>query len=158
MLARRSLRTKLVAALSAALLPVLALSAWYAVTEQRRADLRKEEAMATAAQLAAARYHELIEGSHRLLVAACSEDAVRESAKPDATPAAVNRCAAYLARVLEQFPKQYSAALVTDEQGMARCSSMPAAVGVGFSDRDSFRAVRDSKAFTLGAQVASRLA
>jgi two-component sensor histidine kinase len=60
--------------------------------------------------------------------------------------------------VLDQFPKQYSAALVTDEQGRARCSSMPTAVGVGFSDRDVFRAVRDSKAFMLGAQVASRLA
>src|SRR5258708_2427775 len=140
MLARRSLRTKLVAALTAALLPALALSAWYAVSEQRKADLRKEEAMAATAQLAAARYRELIEGSHRLLVAVCSEDAVRESATADATPAAVNRCQTYLARVLDQFPKQYATALVTDEQGVARCSSMPGALGVGLSDRDVFRA------------------
>ncbi len=158
MLARRSLRTKLVAAVTAALLPVLALSAWYAIIEQRRADLRKEEAMATAAQLAAARYRELIEGSHRLLVAVCSEDAVRESANPEATPAGINRCEAYLTRVLEQFPKQYSEALITDGQGMARCSNIPTAVGVSFSDREVFRMVRDTKAFALGAQVASRLA
>jgi hypothetical protein len=158
MLARRSLRTKLVAAVTAALLPVLALSAWYAIIEQRRADLRKEEAMATAAQLAAARYRELIECSHRLLVAVCSEDAVRESANPEATPAGINRCEAYLTRVLEQFPKQYSEALITDVQGMARCSNIPTAVGVSFSDREVFRMVRDTKAFALGAQVASRLA
>ena len=158
MLARRSLRTKLVAAVTAALLPVLALAAWYAIIEQRRTDLRKEEAMGTATQLAAARYRELIEGSRRLLVAVCSDDAVRESANPDATPAGINRCEAYLARVLEQFPKQYVAALVTDGQGMARCSSMPTAVGVSFADREVFRVVRDTKAFAVGAPVASRLA
>ena len=158
MLARWSLRTKLVAAVTGALLPVLALFAWYAIVEQRRADLRKEESMATAAELAAARYRELIEGSHRLLVAVCSEDAVRESANLDATPAGINRCEAYLGRVLAQFPKQYSEAMVTDRQGMARCSSIPTGVGVNFSDREVFRMVRDTKAFALGAQVASRLA
>jgi two-component sensor histidine kinase len=157
MLARRSLRTRLVAAVTVALLPVLCLSAWYAVIEQRRADSRRSETLAAAAQLAAAHYRELIEGSHRLLVAACSEESVRQSVNPDATPASINRCEAYLARVLDSFPKQYSSALVTDEEGVARCSNVPTAVGVGFSDRDVFRAVRDAKSFTLGAQIASRL-
>lgn len=92
MLARRSLRTKLVAAVTVALLPMLGLAAWHAVIEQRRDDRRRGEAVAAAAQLAAARYREVIEGSHRLLVAACSEDAVRQSVNPDAAPATINRC------------------------------------------------------------------
>ncbi|MGH8432102.1 MAG: PDC sensor domain-containing protein, partial [Solimonas sp.] len=158
MLARRSLRTKLVAAVTAALLPIVALAAWHAMAEQRRDDLRRGEAVAAAVQLAAARYRELIEGSHRLLVAACSEDAVRQSASPDPAPATINRCEAYLGRVLGEFPGQYAAALVTDERGIARCSSLPTAVGVSFSERETFRMVRDTKAFSMGAQVASRLA
>lgn len=158
MLARRSLRTKLVAAVTAALLPILALAAWHAVAQQRRDDVRRGEAVAAVAQLAAARYRELIEGSHRLLLAACSEDAVRQSASPDPAPAAINRCEAYLGRVLGELPGQYAAALITDDRGIARCSSLPTAVGVNFSDRETFRMVRDTKGFSMGAQVANRLA
>jgi two-component sensor histidine kinase len=158
MLARRSLRTKLVAAVTVALLPVLALSAWYAVVEQRRTDLRRTDLVASAAQLAAARYRELIEGTHRLLVATCSEDTVRQSANPDSSPAILSQCEAFLGRVLEEYPGQYAGALVSDEQGMGRCSTNPGAIGVSFADREIFRMVRESKAFSLGAQVASRMA
>jgi two-component sensor histidine kinase len=158
MLARRSLRTKLVVAVVVATLPALALSAWRAMDEQRRADIRKGEAVAATAELAAGRYRELIEGSHRLLEAACAEKAVRDSANPDGAPADINRCEAYLSRVVEKFPNQYSSAIVTDAQGVARCSSLPTAVGIGLSDREIFRLVRDTKAFALGAQVASRVA
>jgi two-component sensor histidine kinase len=157
MLARRSLRTKLAVAVAVAMLPALALSAWHAGEEQRHADIRKSEAVAATAELAAARYRELIEGSRRLLEAACAESAVRRSADPDAAPADINRCESYLTSVLEKFPKEYSSALVTDAQGVARCASLPTAVGMGFSDREIFRLVRDTKAFALGAQVASRV-
>ena len=92
MLARRSLRTKLAVAVTVAVLPALALSAWHAVEEQRNADIRKSETVAATAELAAARYRELIEGSRRLLEAACAESAVRRSADPDAAPADINRC------------------------------------------------------------------
>ncbi len=157
-MARRSLRTKLTVAVIVAVLPALALSAWQAVDRQRNADLRKSEAIAATAELAAARYRTLIEGSRRLLEAVCAEDAVRQSANPDAPPAEINRCEAYLTNVLGKFPREYSSALVTDAEGVARCATLPTAVGVGFSDRDIFRLVRDTKAFALGAQVASRVA
>jgi len=73
-MARRSLRTKLIAAVIVAALPALALSAWQAVDQQRNADLRKSETVAATAELAAARYRTLIEGSRRLLEAVCAED------------------------------------------------------------------------------------
>jgi two-component sensor histidine kinase len=158
MLARRSLRTKLAVAVTAAVLPALALSAWQAVEQQRNAEIRKSEAVAATAELAAARYRELIEGSRRLLEAACSENAVGQSANPDAAPAEINRCEAYLTSVLEKFPREYSSAIVTDDQGVARCATLPTAIGVSFSDREVFRLVRDTKAFAIGAQVASRVA
>ena len=156
-MARRSLRTKLTVAVIVAVLPALALSAWQAVEWQRNADIRKSQSVAATAELAAARYRELIEGSRRLLEAACSENAVRQSANPEAAPAEINRCEAYLKGVLQKFPKEYSSAAVTDEQGVARCATLPTAVGVGFSDREIFRLVRDTKAFALGAQVVGRV-
>ncbi len=52
MLARWSLRAKLVAVVTVALLPVLALSAWYSADEQRKTDLRRVQAVASAAELA----------------------------------------------------------------------------------------------------------
>jgi two-component sensor histidine kinase len=158
MLARRSLRTKLIVALSLALLPLLAFSGWYSVVEQHHADQRREQAMATAAELAAARYSERIEGSRQLLAAVCQEEAVLQSGTGEAPPSNVNRCEAYLARVLESFPKEYSSAIVTDEQGVARCANVQTAIGVSFADRQIFRLVRDTRAFSVGGQTASRLA
>jgi two-component sensor histidine kinase len=114
--------------------------------------------MAAAAELAAARYRELIEGTRRLLLAVCSEDSVRLSGDSQASPTDVNRCEAYLSRVLEEFPREYSSALITDEQGVARCATLPTAIGVGFSDREIFRLVRDARSFVVSSQVASRLA
>ena len=157
-MARRSLRTKLTVAVVVAVLPALALSAWQAVDRQRNADLRKNETVAATAELAAARYRTLIEGSRRLIEAVCAEDAVRQSANPDAPPTEINRCEAYLTNVLGTFPREYSSALVTDAEGVARCATQPTALGVGFADREVFRLVRDTKAFTIGAQVASRVA
>ena len=131
-MARRSLRTKLTVAVIVAVLPALALSAWQAVDRQGNIELRKSETVAATAELAATRYRTLIEGSRRLLEAVCAENAVRQSANPDAPPTEINRCEAYLTNVLGKFPRDYSSALVTDAEGVARCAS-PA-------DRDRRRA------------------
>src|SRR3981189_279633 len=157
-MARRSLRTKLTVAVIVAVLPALAPSAWRAVDRQRAADLRKSEAVAATAELAAARYRTLIEAPRRLLEAVWAEDAVRQSANPDASPTEINPSEAYLPNGLGKFPREYSSALVTDAEGVARCATQPTALGVGFTDREVFRLVRDAKAFTIGAQVASRVA
>lgn len=157
MLAGWSLRTRLVVVVTIALLPVLALSAWYAVREQRMDGVRHAEAVATAAELVVARHHEIIEASRRLLVAMCEEDTVRLSASPNASAADINRCEAYLGQVLQKFPNEYSSAFVTDAQGTARCASSPTAVGMGFADREIFQLVRDTRKFTVGSQLASRV-
>jgi two-component sensor histidine kinase len=157
MLARWSLRSRLVAVVTIALLPVLALAAWHAVDEQRTTEQRRGEAMVAAAELVASRHRELIEGSRRLLIGVCAADAVRLSANPDATPADINRCEAYLGQVVQMFPNEYSSALVTDSQGVVRCSNVPTAVGIGFADREIFRLVRETRKFAIGAQVASRV-
>jgi two-component sensor histidine kinase len=157
MLARRSLRTKLIATVLVAFLPLLGFATWQAVDRGRQADLRAQHDREAVARLAAGRYRELIESSRRLLEAACAEDAVRDAALPDATPATVNRCEGYLARVMEGFSGQYSSVMVTDADGVARCSSMPTAVGIGFGDREVFRAVRETRSFILGQPIASRV-
>ena len=157
MLAGWSLRTRLVVVVTIALLPVLALAALYAVREQRAGQVRHAEAVVAAAELVVARHRELIEASRRLLVAMCEEDTVRQSANPDAAAADINRCEAYLRQVLQKFPNEYSSAFVTDAAGTARCSSAPTAVGLGFSDREIFRLVRETGKFAVGAQLASRV-
>jgi two-component sensor histidine kinase len=158
MLAHWSLRSRLVAVVTLALLPVLALSAWHAVAEQRRTEVHRVAAVVAAADLAVARHRQFIESSRRLLMALCTEDDVRSSAGVDAAPSEIGQCEAYLGNVLLMFGDEYAQALVTDAKGVARCSSMPAAVGLEFADREVFRLVRDTRKFVIGAQVASRLA
>ena len=82
-MARWSLRTKLLAATAIALLPVLVLACWRTYADVRAAKGRQADAVAAAAELAVSRHRELIEGSHRLLLAACANDAVRKSAEFD---------------------------------------------------------------------------
>ena len=157
MLAGWSLRTRLVVVVTIALLPVLALSAWYAVREQRVTQSRHAEAVDAAAALVVARHRELLEATRRLLVAICEEDAVRQSANSDVSAADINRCEAYLGQVLQKFPNEYSSAFVTDAAGTARCSNAATAVGMSFSDREIFRQVRETRRFTVSAQLASRV-
>ena len=157
MLARWSLRSRLVAIVTVALLPVLALTAWYAVTAQQRFEQRRATVVVDTAELVVARHRELIEGSRRLLVGMCAAASIRSSATPDAPPADINRCENYLGRVVQAFPQDYSSAAVTDAQGMVRCSSTPTLVGSSLADREVFRVVRDTGRFAIGQQVASRV-
>src|SRR5437764_6044281 len=155
-MARWSLRANLLAATSIALLPILAFACWRTFEDIRAAQSRRADAVAAAAELAVSRHRELIEGSHRLLLAACATEAVRKSAEPTATPADIDECGAYLAGLVRKFPAEYSAVVVTDAGGVARCASTRAAVGTSFADRDIFNLVRDTMGFTIGAYTASR--
>ena len=157
MLARWSLRTKLALLVTAVFLPVIGLAAWQADSETRIAERQRSEAVATAAELAVSRYSVLIEGTRRLLVAACSDDAVMKSAGAGAAQADITGCEVYFARILQAFPAEYSSVLVTDDKGVARCSSTVNVIGMGFSDREIFRQVRDTKVFSVGTQIASRV-
>lgn len=156
-MARWSLRTKLVAVTALALLPVAAISGWRAYDDARLAQALHAEDASTVADLAAGRYHELMEGSRRLLIAACEGDAVKRALEPASTVADAQHCDGYLAQVLQKFPSDYSAAIVVDPLGIGRCGSMPAARGMNFSDRELFRLVKTSLAPAIGANVASRV-
>ena len=158
MLSRWSLRSRLAAAVTMALLPIVAVSAWHALAEQRRSEQHRIAAVTAAADLAGARHRELLESSRRLLMAMCADDAVRSSIAPDSTAAESGQCGTYLGNVLQMFGEEYPEALVTDAKGTARCASPPAAVGLAFADREVFRLARDTRKFVVGAQVASRLA
>ncbi|HTE39001.1 MAG TPA: sensor histidine kinase, partial [Reyranella sp.] len=67
------------------------------------------------------------------------------------------RCDAYLSQLLQKFPSDYSAALVIDDRGIARCGSTPTARGMNFSDREVFRLVQQFRTPAVGANVASRV-
>ena len=70
--------------------------------------MRRAEAATTVAEQAAARYRELLEGSRRLLVAACDDDAVRAAVDADADAGRSRSLRGYLARLLQRFPADYS--------------------------------------------------
>ena len=156
-MARWSLRTKLVAVAALALLPVVAISGWRAFDDARQLQARHAEAASAVSGLADSRYRELMEGSRRLLVAACADDAVQRVLQPTATAEDTQRCDAYLSQLLQKFPSDYSAALVIDDRGIARCGSTPTARGMNFSDREVFRLVQQSRTPAVGANVASRV-
>jgi len=156
-MARWSLRTKLVAVTALALLPVAAISGWRAFDDARQAQARHAEAASTVSGVAAGRYRELMEGSRRLLIAACADDAVQRTLEPAAAPDDAQRCETYLSQLLQKFPSDYSAAVVLDDRGIARCGSTPAARGMNFSDREVFRLVQQFRAPVVGANVASRV-
>ncbi len=155
-MARWSLRAKLLAATAVALLPVLVLATWRTHVDIQAARVSRADAVAAAAELAVSRHRELIEGSHRLLLAACASDVVRKSVDASATPVETDACNAYLAGLMRKFPADYSALIVTDSGGVARCSSVRSTLGTSFADRDVFKVVRDTMGFTVGAYTASR--
>jgi two-component sensor histidine kinase len=156
-MARWSLRTKLVAVTALALLPFVAISGWRAFDDARQAQARHAEAASAVSGLAASRYRELMEGSRRLLVAACADDAVQRALQPTATPEDTQRCETYLSQLLQKFPSDYSASVVVDERGIARCGTTPTARGMNFSDREIFRLVQQSRVPVVGANIASRV-
>ncbi len=156
-MAQWSLRTKLVAVVAVAFLPVLGLSGLWAYQDVAAHRARKAEAVVAAAERSAAGHRQLLEGSRRLLMSACTEESVQKSTDPTATPDERDRCDAYLARLVQNFPADYSTALVTDVGGEVRCASAPSAIDKNLADRQIFKTVRDKKVFSIGTTIASRM-
>jgi two-component sensor histidine kinase len=59
--------------------------------------------------------------------------------------------------LLAAYPGQYSTALVTDDQGVARCASDAKALGMSFADRDVFQRAQPAKGLVVGDTIASRM-
>jgi two-component sensor histidine kinase len=152
-----SLRTKLVVVAGLGLLPILAIAAWHSQNGVRESAERRAASMAAAVDLAVSRQRELIEGSRRMVTAVCTQQEVLHSVEPTATTAQIQRCEASLAGLLGKFPPQYSAIVVTDDQGVTRCSSSPSALGISLADREVFRRVRSNNSIAVGSSVASRI-
>ena len=157
-MARWSLRSKLMAVVVAALVPAVGFAAWSTYDDIMEKQAARDEAVSAAVEQTAARHRELIEGSRRLVLAACSTDVVQNVLKPTATPADVDACENYLLRVLKGFPNEYSGMMVADDSGIARCSTSPSEVGLSFADRQIFRLVRERPGVSIGTFAASRLA
>lgn len=156
-MARWSLRSRLVTLVALALLPVLGVAAWQADLQGEAIASQRAAALGSVSDLAGARYDSLFDASRRLLAAVCAEDSVELSASVDPPAATLGRCDAYLSRLLAAYPGQYSSASVTDEQGIARCSSDPKAIGISFAGRDVFQKVRTSRDLVVGNTIASRI-
>ncbi len=154
---RWSLRFKLCITVVAAFLPALALATWDTRKGLEKIESRRTAAVELTVELALARHRALIAGTQRLLSAACTNAAVAASAGPEAPPTEIAACEAYLGGILKLFPSDYSAALVTDSRGIARCSTSPTAVGTDFSDRAVFSQVRNTKNFAVGGPIVSRM-
>jgi two-component sensor histidine kinase len=156
-MSRWSLRTKLIIVAALGLLPILLLTAWQEYEKKSEQQALRSASLGWALELASSRQRELIEGSQRLLAGVCGEDVVQRSADPGATSADVRRCENYLAGVLSKFPGEYSAFVITDSQGVTRCSSSPAAVGTSLADRKIFRQMRTADGVSVGSSIASRI-
>ncbi|WP_428681551.1 sensor histidine kinase [Reyranella sp.] len=157
-MARWSLRTKLVTLVALALLPVLGLAIWQADLQEESVAAQRDAALASVSDLAVARYAGLFDASRRMLTAACADESVEQSASAAPWADTVGRCETYLSKLLETYPGQYSTALVTDEQGIARCASARRAIGMNFSDRDVFQKTsRGSHGLVVGDAIASRV-
>ncbi|MBS0219561.1 MAG: sensor histidine kinase [Proteobacteria bacterium] len=157
-MARWSLRTKLMVVVCAALVPFVGLAAWSTYDDIVAARADRAAAVSAAVEQAAARHRELIEGSRRLVAAACSADAVRTVVSSKVTADDIRACEGYLSRVLAQFPNEYSTMTVTNASGIAICSTAPDEVGLSLADRQIFRLVRETKGVSIGAFATSRKA
>ena len=156
-MAQWSLRIKLAAVVAAAFVPVICISGFWAYQNVAAHRTHRTETLVAAAELSASGHRQLLEGSRRLLTSACAEEAVQKSTDPLSVPADRERCGTYLARVLQNFPAEYSAILVTEAGGEVRCASAPSAVDRNLGDRQIFKAVRDKKDFSIGTTIASRV-
>lgn len=157
-MAEWSLRTKLVAVMGLASLPMLGLSGWLVDDHAVTARAARVQSAVAQAETAVSGHREFFEGSRRLLLSACADDTVRKAAAATApTPDETDRCETYLGRLLQKFPAEYSAAVVTDASGVVRCSSAPSAIDKKLDDRQIFKSVRDTRAYTIGSSIASRI-
>lgn len=154
---RWSLRSKLVTLVALALLPVLGLAAWQAKLQEESLVSQRAAALGSVSDLAVARYASLFEASRRLLTAACADESVEQSASAEPSSATAGRCGGYLSKLLAAYPGQYSSALVTDDQGVARCASDAKALGMSFADRDVFQRAQAANGLIVGDTIASRM-
>jgi two-component sensor histidine kinase len=154
---RWSLRSKLVTLVALALLPVLGLAAWQSKLQEVSVVSQRVAALGSVSDVAVARYASLFEASRRLLTAACADDSVEQSAAAEPSSAIAGRCGGYLSTLLAAYPGQYSTALVTDDQGVARCASDAKALGMSFADRDVFQRAQPAKGLVVGDTIASRM-
>jgi two-component sensor histidine kinase len=155
---RLSLKARLLLVLALALAPAMTLGAVRAREKLHEAAALHSVAAKTAIEVGLARHRQVVEATRQLLYAVAEQEELSPWAAGEPEPVDyVRRCEAHLSRILEHFRAEYSAVIMMDEKGVARCSSAGAARGMRFDDRDYFARIRETRAFFVGELVASRV-
>jgi PAS domain S-box-containing protein len=121
----------------------------YKDLEQRAAGEAQVEAEARRlVRFASGEFDKVLEGARAFLVAV--------AAHPDIRAADPQACGDYL-RGMGMLPPPLRGAFLVDDQGTIVCSSRPLAGDVNVADRSYFQLTRDSRRFTVGDLVVSRI-
>ena len=126
-----TVRTRFVVLLAALLLPIIALSGWWAIEKQR--DLRRVrgEFVTNAVEVAVLPWREALQGARRALSTLREDRDVSRWTNETLSPDELARCEDYLRRLLRHLGERFALIALVDPQGAHRCSTSPDP-GVGF--------------------------
>lgn len=142
------LRTRLLLLVLLALLPVVGLTLYTALSERAAAAGRAERTALRLARVVAVNQEQLIEEASQLLTTLAQT--------PDVRADNVALCNAYLAEVLQRSPA-YANIGVIDPDGDVVCSALPASGAINLADRAYFKNALESREFAVGEYQIGRI-
>lgn len=119
------LRARFVTLLALLLIPVIALSGWWALEKQRELRRARGELVANAVDAAVTPWRETLRGARRVLSALREDRDVLRWTSDTLAPDELARCEDYLRRLLRQLGERYALLVLVDPQGARRCSTSP---------------------------------
>ncbi|HMR30674.1 MAG TPA: histidine kinase dimerization/phosphoacceptor domain -containing protein [Geminicoccaceae bacterium] len=131
------------------LLPAVACSIWLGYLAYREHSSRLSATLQSSAAVISTYEEQLLAGAESTLGRLLAEPAVASMREP--------ACSEYLANELRRFGGFITLARI-DDDGVARCASIPDVVGVGYADRLWFGAIRrGDRPFVISEVVTSRV-
>ena len=143
---RLNLRERLLVVIGVALLPVLAVSVWDGVRDNRAATEQARSQLKFAASLLAAHQDRAVDAAEQLLAAIVEVPGLRTFERP--------RCSAYLQRLRDRHPGYANIALFTTE-GQVYCQAL-GETALSVADRAYFRQAVTQRRFVMGEAVQGR--
>ena len=131
-----------------AALPVFLLMVWNELARGRELRAEAEAQALRTARLIAAEQEQFFETARTVLATYLAAPSVQEG---DGAA-----CSAYLARLLEPFPR-YTGFGVARPDGTIFCSTSPRAIGANLAERDYFQEVMAARTFAVGDVMAGSL-
>jgi len=141
------LRPRLVLIVSVAMLAPGVLAVMQAISSYNSSMRSLEQNMAQTAQLSAAEEVSIIGASREILTSL--------SAHPDVRVATGLTCRRTLQRAISGL-EQYSAAAVTNAEGLLTCTSSPMSTLINVADREWFRQIMSGNGFVISDLIMSR--